>query len=348
MRAQKIVFLWLLGTAVHLFAVEGTCVAGEANRTKAQRLNAASVQASAMGDEAGALAAIEEAIRLDAKWDVSYYNRGAILLRQGELDRAIADYDMALSLTSTPYPRYYVSRAAAYRAKGEFEKAIADVKKAIEIDPGDYTLHGELGAAYAYAGKWKKAVEECSIVLKQDPTHYNSLVDRGAALCQMKEFDRGMEDFEKAIRSDKARMRAYMERAWALCDKGMDDDAIKDCDRLLAFKPRDYQEKRNIADVHRMRGVIRRRKGELDPAIADFSEALRLYPKHSAALLDRGQIYGEKKDFAKALADFTEFIRVCPHDPRGYEMRAVAHIALDDPGSAAADLRKAKELSKAK
>ena len=60
---------------------------------------------------------------------------------------------------------------------------------------------------------------------------------------------------------------------------------------------------RNTRRAFNNRGTIYKEKGDLDRAIADFSEAIRLDPKFAAAYFNRGNAYDDKGDDAKALAD---------------------------------------------
>lgn len=50
------------------------------------------------------------------------------------------------------------------------------------------------------------------------------------------------------------------------------------------------------------------RKGDLEGAMADFNEAIRLNPDDSLALSDRGVLWREKGDLERAIADFTAAI----------------------------------------
>ncbi len=50
------------------------------------------------------------------------------------------------------------------------------------------------------------------------------------------------------------------------------------------------------------------RKGDLDGAMADFNDAIRLNPDDSLALSDRGVLWREKGDIDRAIADFTAAI----------------------------------------
>jgi Tfp pilus assembly protein PilF len=82
-------------------------------------------------------------------------------------------------------------------------------------------------------------------------------------------------------------------------------------------------------------------KGDRDLAVTCFTEAIRLDPKMVEA-------YSNKGEFDKAVADFTEAIRLVPDVPQPYLGRAKAHRALGDEEKAAADERKAEELSEGK
>ena len=62
------------------------------------------------------------------------------------------------------------------------------------------------------------------------------------------------------------------------------------------------------------RGLIWQEKGDLDKAIADYTEAIRLDPKYAMAYDSRGRRLGTKGDLDKAIADFNEAIRLDPND----------------------------------
>ena len=60
----------------------------------------------------------------------------------------------------------------------------------------------------------------------------------------------------------------------------------------------------------------------LDKAIADLSEALRLQPTFTNALLERAYAYQRKQDFVAAIEDVNNAIRQAPRSPVGYHLRA--------------------------
>ena len=64
----------------------------------------------------------------------------------------------------------------------------------------------------------------------------------------------------------------------------------------------------NTTSFYYDRGLRYMDNGDLDRAIADFTEAIRLMPDHGDAYFNRGLIYNQKQDFDRAIADFTQAI----------------------------------------
>jgi Tfp pilus assembly protein PilF len=78
-------------------------------------------------------------------------------------------------------------------------------------------------------------------------------------------------------------------------------------------------------DVHgyTMRAkILVEEKKELDIALGDYNEAIRLAPTRAAGYYNRGLIWHAKKEYDKAIADDNEAIRLDPQSARAYNNRA--------------------------
>src|ERR1700730_4847024 len=98
----------------------------------------------------------------------------------------------------------------------------------------------------------------------------------------------------------------------ATCDKGSGEEKIAACSRLISsgkFKGH------NLAIVFNHRGDAHYGKGDYDRAVADYSEAIRLDPKHAFAYIGRGLSYRMKGDYDRAIADHSEAIRLVAVSP---------------------------------
>jgi tetratricopeptide (TPR) repeat protein len=79
-------------------------------------------------------------------------------------------------------------------------------------------------------------------------------------------------------------------------------------------------------------------------ALADYTEGIRLDPKHAHAYYRRGWAYGKKGEFDKAIADYTEQIRLDPKHADAYYGRGYAYRQKGEAAKAEEDFAQAKKL----
>ena len=93
------------------------------------------------------------------------------------------------------------------------------------------------------------------------------------------------------------------------------------------------------------RGNAHGDKGDIDRAIADYSEAIRLDPKFAMAFQNRGNAYSDKGDNDRAIADYSEAIRLDPTSARAFVGRGIAFGDKGDNDRAMADYNEAIRLN---
>jgi tetratricopeptide (TPR) repeat protein len=92
------------------------------------------------------------------------------------------------------------------------------------------------------------------------------------------------------------------------------------------------------------RGVARRDKDDLEGAIRDYTEAIRLDPNSAYAYNNRGHARGDKGDTDGAIADLDEAIRLDPNNVNAYNNRGNARGDRGDLEGAIADYTEAIRL----
>jgi tetratricopeptide (TPR) repeat protein len=92
------------------------------------------------------------------------------------------------------------------------------------------------------------------------------------------------------------------------------------------------------------RGVASFKKGEVDKAIADFTEAIRLNPKVVSAYVNRALAANTKGQLERALADCDAAIQLDPKLAVAYSVRGVAWERKDEHDKAIADCDQAIHL----
>ena len=114
---------------------------------------------AAKGDQAGAIADYDEAIKLEPRNAPALTNRGTAHSEQGDTDAALADFNAALKLN----PRFasaYFNRANVYAAKGEGDRAIADYTASIKYNSRNVNAYIARGALYLAGGAPAKARDD--------------------------------------------------------------------------------------------------------------------------------------------------------------------------------------------
>ncbi len=85
-------------------------------------------------------------------------------------------------------------------------------------------------------------------------------------------------------------------------------------------------------------------KGEYEKAIVDYNEAIRLDPKNAAAFNNRGTAWSGLGEFDKAIADYNEASRLDPKNTSVYISRGMAWEIKREYGKALADYNALQSL----
>ncbi len=86
-------------------------------------------------------------------------------------------------------------------------------------------------------------------------------------------------------------------------------------------------------------------QGDIEGAIVDYTEAIRLNPNDSNAYFNRGFARETRGDVDEAIADYTEAIRLNPNDATAYNNRGIGHKARGDLDHAIADYTEAIRIN---
>lgn len=87
-----------------------------------------------------------------------HFNKGFSYQNQGDLDKALEEYNKALELNPN-YAQAYTNLGSIYVGKQDFDKAIQNFKKVLELNYLDKKAHYNLGMTYVYKGEPEKAEE---------------------------------------------------------------------------------------------------------------------------------------------------------------------------------------------
>jgi tetratricopeptide (TPR) repeat protein len=327
------------------------------------------------GDLDGAIAALDEAIRLVPHSAEAYCDRGWYHFEKQMYDEAFADLTKAIELNPS-YTLAYNNRGVAYCGLHDWDRAIADYTKALELDPdhpwarvglvNSYVDRAQSLLMKCGVGDFDRAMADYDVALKLNPQSSFPYRSRGIAYFDQGKYDKAIADFTKAIQIEKT-WDFLFERGRAYFCNGQFPEAIADLTAALDLRPdnplmlqtiryfraRAYQgEKKHdraIADLtdcigmgvtdselYTFRAASHAELGGFDQAIDDLNEAMRIQPSPEA-YRGRADAHRKKGQFAKALADCTELIDLQPEAPSAYQLRAETYRAMGDDRKAALD-----------
>ena len=198
-----------------------------------------------------------------------------------------------------------------------------------------YTARGE---TYHRQGKIGHALQDFDEGLRLDPRQPEGYVSRGVLeMDNLGQDDGALRDFNHALSLRPSFTRALVLRSRLFYKKGDFARSLQDAEAVLRIEPQSPR-------GHTRRCLGRLAIDELEPAIADCTEALRLWPTFIPALNGRGSAYLKLGQPEHAAVDFEEAIRIRPKAPVALFGRGVSRKKLGDREGGDADIALAKQL----
>ena len=255
------------------------------------------------GDFEQAVADYTAAIRLRPDDAALYRRRGLAYARRQARDQAVADFTEAIRLEPRN-PEAHASRALANAQRKEFDPAIADYTEALRLSPKNGSLYYNRGNAHYGKAEYDRAIADYAEAARLDPHDGRAFGGRGRAYALRGEHGKAVADFGRLLHLDPANVRAMWDRALSFVELGQYDKALADYDAAIRREP--------SAALYRGRGQARAAVGDLEQAVADFTEALALDPQDARVRLARAGVYHDRGEFPEALADLNEALRLQP------------------------------------
>ena len=202
----------------------------------------------------------------NSKCALAYAKRGDIYAKNGDHDRAIANYSKVIEIDPNCDVAYAI-RGDVFTRKGDYDRALIDYSNVIEINPnytGAYAIRGDI---YARMGDDNRAIQDYDNATRINPRDSVAYAIRGAAYARKGDNERAISDYSKAIEINPRDAAAYNCRAVAYFNCSNAVKGLHDANKSLQLRP----DHLNALDT---RGHILEALGRIDEATADFRHAL--------------------------------------------------------------------------
>ena len=207
----------------------------------------------AINPDADISAYLDKAIQLDPQFTAAYLARGARRIRLGDPIAALADLETAKS-QSPDSPLVYLYLAQAQMALGRYEEALASAKKANELDLTLLPAYLLLGQAYSAAGQLEEAVGALQTYTLYQPEDPSAFVILGAGYNAAGDYRAAISVLDRAIGMDKKYAEAYYQRGLAYLSLKELDKAEQDFKVAVAYDPSDFDAQLGLARVYLLQG----------------------------------------------------------------------------------------------
>lgn len=214
---------------------EGTTVAATPNLGGLDKSFVAEPTATPAPEQAQDFGAIEP-----------FLEQGIAYIQNGQLDEAIAEFNMAIDIDPNAAVAY-LYRGVAYAGQDRLNEAVADYSRAIDLDPDDPVAYLYRGSIFAQQGDREAAVADFTSVIERDPDNALAYYLRGniraGDLNQPGpqgiegEVDAAMADYAEVIRINPEFAEVYNNRGWLLARLGRYAEGLSDIERSLDLYP---------------------------------------------------------------------------------------------------------------
>ena len=248
---------------------------------------------------------------------------------QGELEKAIAEFEIAIELDPEDAEAHR-NLGTAYGEQNKWEEATVAYEKAIELAPDFGEAYGDLAAAYFNLGKPAEAVTAGEKGIELNPEYAMSYNNLAVVYGSQGNLDQAINLLTQAIEVDPDCADAHYNLGYAYEGLGQPQDAVAEYQEAIRADP-DY------ADAYENMGSVYAQQGQLDEAISWWQKTLEIEPERASTYQNLGMAYAQQGKNDEAIAAFATYLELTPpEDPGRAQVEGwIAELRGSEAGGAA-------------
>ena len=246
-----------------------------------------------------------------AQTSKEYFKKGKQEAKEGNIEDAIDNYNMAIELDSN-YIDAYLKRGIAYCSLKNYTEALIDYNRVIYLNNNYAEAYFRRGDLYRKIKNLKYAIEDYNTAIELD-TNYKSKVHQY---------------YEE-----------YLEKGKELCNNGFSYEGSIYLDNAIAIVP-------NFAEAYFYRGQCANHLGQIRVEFENYNKVIELDTSYLEVYYYRGLIYSFWGQYEEAINDYTQAIELNTEYSEAYLKRGeILHFRLKRYEEAIKDYKKAMEFN---
>lgn len=240
----------------------------------------------------------------------AYNNLGMIYDRLGQKEKAIASYKKALEIKPN-YPLVNNNIAVIYKGLEQYDEAIAYYQRALALDPEFAEVYANLANLYRVLGRFEEAAANYRKALALRPNNAELANDIGLFFAESNKFEEAIDYYRKAVAVRSGFAEAYANMGVAYKILGRISEAIVSFRQALTHDP-------GLGDAYVNLGYLLAGEGQHDEAITMYRRAEALDPENEIPHYALGVLYVELGQDSEALSSLQRSVSINPEFGPGY------------------------------
>ncbi len=286
----------------------------------------------------------------------AYFNLGVYYFQNSQFSEALAPLSKTVELNPQD-DEAHVVLGAVYLQVGKNDRAEKEFKQALKINPKNIDAQNNLSLVYFTQERYNDAVTNYQLSLKIDPNNIPALNNLANVYVKLNKADEAVDLYKRVIKLRPDDAQLYDRLAQLYFDNNRYDDVIRmydhskgeipDNDKMFTNLGFAYLYKNDLKDANRYLqkglglnpgnpenyyglGLIAYRQANLDLAVHQFKEALKIKKTHEPSLFQLAITYEDKGDYSHALYYYKKLYRINPKNYRVLKnYKAVKAKAID-------------------